>query len=207
MKITKVVPAAKTPGRYNIFIDNEYSFSLDEVQLVQSGLHSGLEIDGDQLAKWQGESDFGKNYIRAVDLISRRLRSEREIRDYARRKQWTSANTERVIKRLYDHNYLNDLAFAKAFVSSRLGTNRYSKRRIELDLRKKGINSEIIKQVLHDDVNDNNTLAKLVAKRAPKYSNDNKLRAYLLRNGFNYDDINQAIANYRNDHPNDEWLT
>ena len=77
MQITKVAPAAKTPGRYNVFVDGQYSFSLDEVQLVQSGIHSGLEIGDEQLANFRNESEFGKNYIRAIDLISRRLRSEK----------------------------------------------------------------------------------------------------------------------------------
>ena len=196
MKITKVTPAAKTPGRYNIFVDGKYSFSLDELQLVQSGIHSGLDIDEDKLSQFQNESNFGKNYIRAVDLISRRLRSEKEIRDYAKRKQWTVDNTDRVVERLKQRGYLNDRVFAEAFVRSRQNATKYSKRRIEQDLRKKGVSSAIIKEVLHDEVNDLEALKKLVAKRAQRYDNPAKLKAYLLRAGFNYDDINRVIADY-----------
>ena len=170
MQITKVQPAVKTAGRYNIYVDGQYSFSLDELQLVQSGLHSGLDIDETELAKLKSESEFGKNYIRAVDLISRRLRSEREIRDYAFRKQWTKTNT-----------------------------GRYSKKRIKLDLQKKGISSNIIAEVLHDEVDDTNALDKLIAKRAKRYDDDRKLIAYLMRNGFQYDDIISAIERFRRD--------
>ena len=196
MKITKVTPAAKTPGRYNIFVDGKYSFSLDELQLVQSGIHSGLDIDEDKLSQFQNESNFGKNYIRAVDLISRRLRSEKEIRDYAKRKQWTVDNTDRVVEQLKQRGYLNDRVFAEAFVRSRQNATKYSKRRIEQDLRKKGVSGAIIKEVLHDEVNDLEALKKLVAKRAQRYDNPAKLKAYLLRAGFNYDDINRVIADY-----------
>ncbi len=198
MKITKVTPAAKTPGRYNIFVDGKYSFSLDELQLVQSGIHSGLDIDEDKLSQFQNESNFGKNYIRAVDLISRRLRSEKEIRDYAKRKQWTVDNTDRVVERLKQRGYLNDRVFAEAFVRSRQNATKYSKRRIEQDLRKKGVSSAIIKEVLHDEVNDLEALKKLVAKRAQRYDNPAKLKAYLLRAGFNYDDINCEVGKYYN---------
>lgn len=197
LKITKVAPAAKTPGRYNIFINGKYSFSLDEIQLVDAGLHSGLIISPEQLNHLKNESDFGKEYIRAIDLISRRLRSEREIRDYARRKAWPSHNTERVIERLKVKGYLNDKVFAESFVRGRLNTAKYSKKRIRLDLQKKGIDNDIIDGILHDEVSDTNALAKLIAKRAPRYHDDNKLKAYLLRNGFNYDDINNAIAEYK----------
>lgn len=199
MQITKVQPAAKTAGRYNIYVDGQYSFSLDELQLVQSGLHSGLDIDETELAKLKSESEFGKNYIRAVDLISRRLRSEREIRDYAFRKQWTKTNTERVIERLRQRGYLNDEVFARTFASSRLNSSRYSKKRIKLDLQKKGISSNIIAEVLHDEVDDTNALDKLIAKRAKRYDDDRKLIAYLTRNGFQYDDIISAIERFRRD--------
>ena len=199
MRITKVAPAAGTAGRYNVFVDGHYSFSLDEFQLVQHSLHSGQEIDETKLAELQAESDFGKNYIRAVDLISRRLRSEREIRDYARRKQWGRDNTERVIARLYDRGYLNDLVFAKAFVRSRQSTQKYSCRRIERDLVNKGISRRIIQQVLDEEAgmaDDNDALANLVAKKYHRYDDINKLKAYLARAGFRYDDINRAIKQY-----------
>ncbi len=198
MQITKIAPAAKTPGRYNIFVDGQYSFSLDELQLVQAGLHSGLDIDDEQLAKFRNESEFGKNYIRAIDLISRRLRSEKEIRDYARRKSWTTDNTERVIERLKARGYLNDKVFAESFVRARQNAGKYSRRRIELDLRRKGIADSIVKEVLHDEVSDTDALRKLIAKRVKRYDDPTKLKAYLLRAGFNYDDINREIDAYYN---------
>lgn len=199
MRITKVAPAARVAGRYNVFVDGHYSFSLDEFQLVQYSLHSGQEIDETKLAELQAESDFGKNYIRAVDLISRRLRSEREIRDYARRKQWGQDSTERVIARLYDRGYLNDPVFAQAFVRSRRSTRKYSRRRIERDLVNKGISHRIIQQVLDEEAgmtDDNDALANLVAKKYHRYDDINKLKAYLARAGFRYDDINRAIKQY-----------
>ncbi len=202
MQITKVAPAAKTPGRYNIFVDGQYSFSLDELQLVQAGLHSGLDIDEEQLAKFRNESEFGKNYIRAIDLISRRLRSEKEIRDYARRKSWAADNTERVIERLKARGYLNDKVFAESFVRARQNAGKYSRRRIELDLRRKGIADSIVKEVLHDEVSDTDALRKLIAKRVKRYDDPTKLKAYLLRAGFNYDDINREIDAYHNSSDN-----
>ncbi len=195
MRISKVSPAVKTAGRYNIYVDGKYSFSLDELQLVQNGLHSGLEISEAQLEQLKSESDFGKNYIRAVDLISRRLRSEREIRDYAFRKQWTKSNTERVIKRLKARGYLDDRRFAELFFSSRHQSGRYSLKRIRLDLVKKGISSDIIDDLCRAN-GDSAALLKLINKRINKYDDENKLIAYLARNGFRYDDIKAALDRY-----------
>lgn len=196
MIISKISPAVKTPGRYNVFVDGAYTFSLDEVQLANLGLKKGQEIDEAELDKLKSESGFGKNYIRALDLISRRLRSEREIRDYAFRKQWTKENTERVIERLRVHGYLNDQRFAEAFVRSRANLRNYSKRRMMLELRKKGISSTIIEQVLadSDEFDELSALQNLIAKKRSHYENEQKLIAYLARQGFSYDQIRTALS-------------
>ncbi len=196
MIISKISPAVKTPGRYNVFVNGAYTFSLDEVQLANLGLKKGQEIDQAELDKLKSESGFGKNYIRALDLISRRLRSEREIRDYAFRKQWTKENTERVIERLRIHGYLNDQRFAEAFVRSRANLRNYSKRRMMLELRKKGISSTIIEQVLadSDEFDELSALRNLIAKKRSHYDNEQKLIAYLARQGFSYDQIRTALS-------------
>lgn len=198
MQITKVAPAVKTPGRYNIFVDDKYSFSLDELQLVQTGLHRGLEIDEERLEQLKNESNYGKEYIRALDLISRRPRSVKELRDYGRRKGWTPENTERVIQRLQDKGYQSDEAFAKMFATARLNAGRYSRRRIEQDLRGKGITSATINKVLDElDPSDLPAIQKLIAKRASRYDDESKLIRYLLSKGFSYDDVKKALAEYK----------
>lgn len=196
MKITKISAAVKTPGRYNVFVDEKFSFSLDEVQLVKLGLKKGDEFSEEQLSKLKNESDFGKNYIRAVDLISRRLRSEREIRDYAFRKNWSKENLEKVIARLYERGYLNDEKFAESFVRSRANTRSFSTRRMKMELAKKGIRSEIVERILteSEDFDENSALKKLIVKKQNRYENDQKLIAYLARQGFRYDDIKSALA-------------
>jgi regulatory protein len=195
MKITKISPAVKTEGRYNIFVDEKYSFSLDELQLVRLGLKKGQEIDDERLVELKEESNFGKNYVRAVDLISRRLRSEKEIREYAFRKQWTKENTERVIKRLREHGYLNDEKFAEGFVRSRANLRNFSLRKMKMELIKKGISNSIIEKVLseNEDFDEKTSLKNLITKKRGRYDDEQKLIAYLARQGFSYDDIKNTL--------------
>jgi len=199
-RITKIVPAIKTPGRYNIFIDGVYSFSLDEIQLVAAGLKKGQEIPDTELFELKNDSEFGKNYIRAVDLISRRVRSEKEIRDYAWHKQWTKENTEKVIARLRERGYLNDETFAKSFVASRANLRNFSRRKMELELAKKGINKDIREKVLreNEDFSEDESLKNLIAKKRNHYDSEQKLIAYLARQGFSYDKIKVVLNEERN---------
>ena len=196
MQITKITKAVKTAGRYNVFIDQEFAFSLDEAQLVQLGLTKGQSLSPPEVAELKNESDFGKNYLRALDLISRRLRSEREIRDYAFRKRWDKANTERVIERLYAHGYLDDAKFARAFVRSRAALGNNSQRQLELALRRKGISQELIAAAIAgcEDYSETDSLKKLIAKKRSRYPDQTKLIAYLVRQGFSYDDVKQALT-------------
>ena len=198
MKITKIAPAIKTMGRYNVFVDDKFTFSLDETQLVKIGLKKGDEISDEYLAELKTESNFGKNYIRAVDLISRRPRSEKEIRDYAFSKNWTKESTEKVIERLYERGFLNDEKFAASFVRSHTILNNYSMRRMELELRKKGVSKEICEKILSesDEFDENAVLIKLIAKKRKSYDDERKLIAYLARQGFSYDKIKVALTNF-----------
>jgi regulatory protein len=196
VKITKISPAVKTEGRYNVFVDDKFSFSLDESQLVKIGLKKSDEISDERLTELKTESDFGKNYIRAVDLISRRLRSEKEIRDNAFRKNWTKESTEKVIKRLRERGFLNDEKFAESFVRSRAALRNYSARKMKLELAKKGITKDIYGKVLatSDEYDEQAALKKLIAKKRTHYAgNEQKLIAYLARQGFQYDDIKSSL--------------
>jgi regulatory protein len=195
MVISKISKAVKTEGRYNVFIDEKFAFSLDEAQLVKLGLRKGQELTEAEAAELKNESDFGKNYVRALDLISRRLRSEREIRDYGWRKQWSKANIERVVERLYERGYLDDEKFAAAFLRSLAANRSDSKRQVQLALRKKGIKTETIDKVIDEseDYSESAALKKLIAKKLSHYDDEKKMIAYLAKRGFRYDDIRQAL--------------
>ena len=194
-KVTKITPATKTAGRYNIFINDRFSFSLDGAQLVELGLKKGQEIGKKTLERYKSESDFGKNYIRAVDLISRRIRSEREIRDYAFQKSWTKENLEKITERLYERGLLDDEKFAESFVRSRANLRNFSIRKMKFELVKKGIAGEIIEKVLYknEDFDEDESLGKLIIKKRKSYDSEQKLIAYLSRQGFSYDKIRRAL--------------
>jgi len=192
--ITKISQAVKTEGRYNVFVDEQYSFSLDESQLVKLNVRKGQELTEEELAKLKDESEFGKSYIRAVDLISRRPRSEKEIRDYAWKKQWSAEIRDRVIERLKERLYLNDEKFAESFVRSRTNTRNFSKRKMQAELMKKGIQKELMEKVLADsDFDESESLKNLMAKKRDKYDSTEKLVQYLARQGFRYDHIKSAL--------------
>lgn len=195
MKITDIKPAVKTPGRWNVFVDGKYSFSLSEMQLLDVGVKIGKELDEDELGRLKDDSEFGKAYARALELIFRRLRSKKELYDYARRKEWTVALRDRVIQKLEAKGYIDDYKFAESWVRSRTAMKPSSRRKLELELRQKGIASSIITATLHSEGehNEESALRRIIMKKKARYSDEQKFIAYLARQGFRYDEIKQAL--------------
>lgn len=201
MKITKIQPAVKTAGRYNIFVDEKYSFSLDENQLLDLKLKAGFEISDQLLDELKGESAYGKAYGRALELIVSRPRSEKEMRDYAMRKKWDEELSDRVLGRLRDKGYLDDEKFAQFWLRARTVGKPRSKRKISAELVQKGVKRDIIDQVLtnYDDDQEIEALRKLVAKKKNKYSDQQKFMSYLASQGFRFDAIRRVLSDENED--------
>lgn len=196
MIITAIKPAVRTAGRLNVFVDGKYSFSLDELQLVKSGISVNRELTEAELAQLKDESAFGKAYARALEYIFRRPRSFKEMRDYAWRKKWEPDMADRVIARLAERGYLDDAKFAEAWVRHRATGKPTSKRKLVLELRQKGVSSDDIEAALADsnEFDEREALRELIAKKRGRYDDEQKLMAYLARLGFSFEEIKSALS-------------
>lgn len=212
MKITRLSAQSRDPSRVNVFVDEKFRFSLDVTQIVDLGVKQGLEIDDDRLAELERESVFGKLYARTLEYCLSRPHSAREVRDYLYRKtlstkyrtkkgdikerEGTSPSvTERVFRRLSERGYIDDAAFAKYWVENRNQTKGASKRKLFSELYAKGVEKVIIEQALaSSERTDTEELSKMIAKKRARYPDEQKLIAYLARQGFSYDDIKSALS-------------
>jgi SOS response regulatory protein OraA/RecX len=71
-----------------------------------------------------------------------------------------------------------------------------SKRRLQQELMSKGVAAEIISNALDDVQRDEiEDIAKIIKRKINRYDDD-KLKSYLMRQGFKYGDILLAISNY-----------
>lgn len=197
MRITDIKQQIKRQGRYSIFVDGKYSFSLSEVELMKSGIRIGREYAKTELNDLHKTAVLDKAYMRSLDLLSRRARSEWEIRDYLRRKEYEAEVIETIVNRLTNAGYIDDYVFAKSWVENRHLLKSISRRKLQLELKQKRIADDIINQTLdEDETSDVATLKTLIAKKRnqSRYQDDQKLIAFLSRQGYRYDDIKQALV-------------
>lgn len=196
MKITDIKQQVKRKDRYSIFIDGKYSFALSESKLLELGLVVGQEFDKTQLELTKDEAELDKGVYRVMDLISRRPRSKWEITDYLKRKSYKTDEIDKILNILDDKGYIDDKDFARRWVESRRLLKSTSKRKLSLELRQKRVSDETISEVIeNDETNDLDVIKELIIKKRQqtRYKDRDKLMAYLMRQGFNYGDVKDAI--------------
>lgn len=193
-RITAIQPQIRAEHRVNVHLDGSYWVSLDIQQVVELGIKVGRDIDEATKALVEKESSFGKAYAAALNYVSIRIRSEKELRDYGFKKRWEPELTERVIERLRAKGYLDDSAFAVRWAENRQLSKPMSRRRLSQELRQKGIRGDDLSAAM-EKLDEAAMLRRLIDKKAGKYKDDpTKLTAYLLRQGFSYDLVREALA-------------
>ncbi len=196
MKITDIKQQTKRHDRYSIYVDGNYSFSLSESELLTQGLKIGQEFDTQRFENIQLAAREDKAYSRAIDLLARRARSTWEMQEYLRRKEYETELIDKILSKLSSRGLLDDQQFAKSWVYSRRLLKSISQRRLMQELQQKRISQDIISEVLAgDETDEKKVLKQLIAKKRgqARYQDEQKLTAYLLRQGFNYDDVKAAM--------------
>ncbi|HSX32399.1 MAG TPA: RecX family transcriptional regulator, partial [Candidatus Saccharimonadales bacterium] len=192
--ITAIKQQVKRAGRYSVYVDGKFAFGLSESGLLESRLASGQEIDAEQLKKLKKDAGLDKAYGNALRYVVMRPRSEWELHDYFRRKGIDEDAAAQIVDRLRSLDLLNDATFARAWVSNRRLLKTMSKRKLILELKQKHVSEDIIREVLEEDTTDEkDAIKKLIEKKHNHYPDKQKLLQYLARQGFNYDDIKQAM--------------
>jgi SOS response regulatory protein OraA/RecX len=108
------------------------------------------------------------------------------------------ALTERVFDRIIAKGYVNDEAFSRYWIENRQLRKGISQRKLQAELASKGVDRSIVESLLSEtDRNDENEILKIIEKKAKRYDDEQKLTAYLARQGFGYDDIKQAIDGFK----------
>lgn len=86
-KITDLRVGVRDENRVNVFLDGHFAFSLTINQVADFKLKRGLILTEDEISRIQKASDFGKLFQRSLEYALSRPHSEREIRDYLKRKK------------------------------------------------------------------------------------------------------------------------
>lgn len=99
--------------------------------------------------------------------------------------------SELICERLVERGYVDDRKFAEYYVENRFVKKGVSKKRLMMELMKKGVSREIIEEVVNGR-DDTEEILKIIAKKRNKYD-DEKLIQYLCRQGFSYETVKNLV--------------
>lgn len=167
-------------NKYKIELDNaEKIITYDEVILKNNVLFD-KEIDNEKLNQINVDNSFYHIYNKVLNYVSKRIRSEKEIREFLKKYELEYFDNEEMIDKLKESNFLNDISFMKAYINDRIYLSNYGPYKIRKELIDHNIDESLIDNELYK-INDeviHNKLQKIITK---KISSNKKLSSSLLR--------------------------
>lgn len=194
--ITALCIQKKRADRVSVFIDDAYAFSLQDIVAVE--LRRGQWLSDDEIAALV-ERDAGERaYERALNYLSYRPRSERELRQYLGRKDTAEEDIDATVSRLQRARLLDDAQFAQFWVENRQTFRPRGLWGLKAELRQKGVDSTIIDDVL-EEVDEREAAWRVARGQVHRYGKleehvfCRRFVAFLQRRGFGYG-VSQEIV-------------
>lgn len=199
-QISAIEPQKRRKGRFNIFVDGEFAFSVDEKILAEENLKVGQEMSQTSANRIIKVSEVGKILEKVFNFLSYRPRSKKEILDYLKKRNLGEKEKEAILKKLDKLGFIDDEEFARSFVQSRIRSKPKGKRMLWQELRRKGIEKEIIEKVLEEiQISEVDLAKKAIAKKLerflklPQKEAKERIATYLLRRGFSWETVKTLI--------------
>lgn len=182
-------------------MDGQFILGVDEEIVLRLGLRVGQEISEEELNKIVQEEQIRKAKDSAFSLLSYRARSEQEIRQRLHQKEYPDDVIDPVIQDLIRLGLIDDSQFAKDWVESRLRSRPTGKTRLAIELRKKGIHSNVLENALESiDSDDEVAMALEIATHKNEKMRDEDtstrrrhLASLLQRRGFSWEIIRTVL--------------
>ncbi|MBQ6555337.1 MAG: RecX family transcriptional regulator [Firmicutes bacterium] len=203
MKITAITQQKKRQNRYNIFIDNEFAFGIDGVDMLYYKLKEGEELTRERYELIMDELVFVKARETALRYIDFKRRTEKEVRQKLR-EEFNDETIERVIELLKRYRVIDDEEYARLYTADCLKLKGWGARRILTELAARGISRDTAEKYLEGSGDVMSEKAeKLLEKRVKNRISDQKEYKkhmdFLLRRGFDYTTAKNALEKYRTD--------
>ena len=141
----------------------------------------------------------------ALALLEFRDRTERELRQKVKEREYSAGEVEETVLFLKEYRYLDDAAYAERYI--RTCAARKSRRQIRADLERKGVSREIIDLQLQEEyVDEDSQIRKLLEKKgyepgkSMEHAEYRRLMGALGRRGFSGEAIRRVMESMREEY-------
>ena len=202
-RVTQILEHPRKPGRYVVHVDGGEYATVSAETVAEAKLRIGVTIDDAIAARLQDASEDTAMYDRALNLLSFRARSSRELQRRLTEKGGSRERADRVIQRLRDAGLVNDADFARQLTRSKLAGGA-SRRRVQQELFKRGVSRDVadeaVAEVAEDEgMTDADSIERVARKKwrtlgdVDDATRRRRLFAFLARRGFDSSDVSRVV--------------
>ena len=213
----KLTAKAGKGEKIHLSLDGEYIATVNADYWFTCGIKSGSEVTPQQLEELLAESARRKMMNKALDLLSMRDYSRRELSDKLVTKAWEKKEQKDmdlgslkqqasdICDRLEELGLLNEERFARSYVDELLRRKHLSKSGLKTALIQKGVQRDIIETVLEEvDIDPVEQVRELLATKFKNRDfSDEKQKTRtvnaLLCLGYRYNEIHAAMGEWMED--------
>ncbi|HLC30641.1 MAG TPA: regulatory protein RecX [Dehalococcoidia bacterium] len=196
--ITALLPPPHRRGVVDLFLDGTLAFTLHRSVAQEARLFIGRELSQDDILALRDQEAFQSGLDAAYRFLAYRPRSESEVRTRLRRRKFEAGLIDRVVAKLKEQRFLDDVAFAQQWTENRATHSPRSRAMVRSELRLKGVAPEIA-QTAVEDLDDAEAAYEAGGRRslrikAADYQEFRKrLWDFLRRRGFSYDVTSRVV--------------
>ena len=202
--VTGILESSKKDGRFVVQVDGKPFATVSLDLLERLSIAIGAPVDEERARVLGEESAALATYDRALNMLAFQARSSRDLRRRLVQKGELEPHVDAAIARLQANGFLDDAQFARQFSRSRVLGAGASKRRLQQELFKRGVERETadvaIAEVLVDEQVDETELVARAAEKKMRslgkldpQTRRRRLYAFLARKGFDGAHIRVAM--------------
>ena len=227
MKIAKLEPSHHKQGRWLVWLEDGSLLRVGEGDVVSLCLYEGKDLEEQEAAALTAAAEHSKLNERAVELLSARAMSRKELVDklttpsrrrkkpedreeeldretLALQREGLREAAESVADRMEQLGLINDEEYGRA-VARHYSAKGFGIRKIRDELYRRGVPREDWEDALSElsdiEGQGGSRLDELVRKKLggaePTRENLKKVSDYLARRGFGWEEISTALEHYR----------
>lgn len=193
--ITAITPQVKDKKRVNIFLDGKFFCGLLKITQMTNNLQVGDVVSEKRLSELVFESEYTACVDLAYKYLGRKSHTKMQVILYLQGKNFDNKVIGRVISKLEEYGYLDDMQYAKTYIDIKKTSK--GKRMLSAELKLKGVDSKTIEEALEtledEDINAYNVAKKYIKNKPFDFELKAKAFRYLISKGFSYDNATGAL--------------
>ncbi len=203
----KIKNIKKVGPKYKIILDNDEVITTSDHVIINHNLLYEKKLTQKELDQIKEDTKYYENYNKILKMISRKIRSEHEIRKTLNKNEVSKNDIDKIVDTLKEIGLINDEVFSESYTNDKINLTLEGPYKIRKELEEHQIDSTCIEKALSNFTQDliDSKLDKIINKKIKSNTKDTtyvfkqKTSLYLSNLGYSREDIANHLENVKLD--------